>query len=109
MNCKLPEISADLATRLINLRQIRVRRTCDGSIEPSVRHFDARTVARISRMASSCSPGGRAVSQRRENMRVLAASAIALAAMMAWSYAMAEDVHILGFRFGCETPDGEKA
>ena len=41
-------------------------------------------------------------------MRVLAASAIALAAMMAWSYAMAEDVHILGFRFGCETPDGEK-
>ena len=33
--------------------------------------------------------------------------AIALAAMMAWTHATAVDVHILGFRFDCTTPDGE--
>ncbi len=40
-------------------------------------------------------------------MQLLVTSAIALAAMMAWVPAMAVDVHILGFRFDCETPDGE--
>ncbi len=33
--------------------------------------------------------------------------AIALTAMMAWTHATAVDVHILGFRFNCATPDGE--
>ena len=41
------------------------------------------------------------------NIRVLVTLAIALAAMMAWTQATAVDVHILGFRFNCATPDGE--
>ena len=40
-------------------------------------------------------------------MRVLAASAMALTVMMAWSGAEAAEARIDGFPFGCETPDGE--
>ena len=52
-------------------------------------------------LAVRCAPAGRQV------MRVLAVSAMAFAVMMAWADAEGVDVHILGFRFGCETPDGK--
>ena len=70
-------------------------------------YYTRRTVTCILGMARLERAEGVVQDMRRRNgMKVLAAVAAGLAALMLWSQAEAAEAEIRSFSFGCETPDG---